>query len=161
MNILVIIQLIAACSAKALHHFCHNQQMQNLINLSNVVKQIYENDILERKVFSSRRRRHHPVNVNAPVEKFFVNLESDLSMIQRELQYTPSEMVVFTTIADTVRVMNDLVRRELTKKDLAISSSVRSHKKLEVNSEFVRERVALKLSKLVNSFLSIRAQCNL
>ncbi|CAG5085724.1 Oidioi.mRNA.OKI2018_I69.PAR.g10981.t1.cds [Oikopleura dioica] len=161
MNIVVVFQLVAVISARSFHHFCSNHQMKNLINLSNVVKQVYENDILERKVFSSRRRRHHPVNVNAPIDEFFVSLESELSMLQRELEYTPSEMVVFTTIADTVRVMNDLVRQELTKKELAISDTVRSHKKLGVNSEFVRERVSLKLSKLVNSFLSIKAQCNL
>lgn len=140
------------------HLFCNQHQLENVVRLATTVQKLYETEFTVINPRSSRRRRHHQTDINQDVGTFYGTMSHRLTEISNDLSIL--SMNKYRSVHTIITVMIELIEVEVLQDSKVPNEETRTvdHRR-RMNLDLLHERTKLSLSKVIQSFLSIGAQC--
>ena len=138
------------------HLFCNQHQLENVVRLATTVQQLYETEFTVIDV--RRKRRHHSADLNQDVMTFYDSMSNRLTKITNDLSLLSMEQ--YQIVQTTITVMIELMEEEVLNAGKVLRRQTRTvSQRRAMNLDLVHERTKLSLAKVIESFLSVGAQC--
>ena len=141
--------------------FCKQNQMINLVRLSQTIEKNFE---YEFSVFdmSIRRRRHHYANIQENVIGFYEKMSGRLENVLEDILVLPK--VKYGNVQNLISVMIELMKDEIQKSEpiranQELSKKTKNHRSKNYNQDIINERVFILLNKIILTFKSVNIQC--
>ena len=149
-------------STKLRREFCHQPRLSTIVRLAFTVQNLYQEDF-EVIPVRARRRRHHSTDLSHGVMPFYRSAAHDLKKVLNDfeimMQDSSDYEYGYNPVQYLLTVMTDLMEGELENAREEILKDPKIH--FAQNLDLVRERAAIRLSRVISSFHSVAAECQI